>query len=204
MAVLIAIEGADRMGKATQAAALTRYLRFRKSETMPCMRAINVEMPYDDGLTYGLIYRMLGNGAAVRFKTLFQTLQFANKAMFQAFVLPRLRRDYDFIIADRWRLSALIYGNVGGVNRTLNRLCYSLLAPADFTIVFYDARLNTTSEDVYEADTTFQNNVRCAYRVHASLNFEDHAVVKNTGTVEQVHARVVETLLGHGMLNTTV
>ena len=70
MAVLIAIDGGDRMGKATQVAALTRYLRLHDNNTMPCMRAISVEMPcemsYDAGLTYKLIYAMLKSGAAKR------------------------------------------------------------------------------------------------------------------------------------------
>lgn len=192
---MIAIEGPDRMGKATQAEQLCHFLRRQGNNVW------GVEMPYDDHVTYNLIYKMLGNGFAKRFPTVFQTVQFLNKAMFGLFVLPRLRHNYDFIVTDRWRLSALIYGNEGGVNRMLNRLYYAMLVPADLTIVFCDERLNSLSEDVYEADTAFQDRVRRAYRIHAAINFDDHVVVKNTGTVQQVHNRIVAALTHLGTLN---
>jgi len=50
---LIALEGADRVGKATQSTMLEEALNSRG------IKATVEEIPYDDGVTHPEIYRML-------------------------------------------------------------------------------------------------------------------------------------------------
>jgi hypothetical protein len=85
-ATLIAVEGADRVGKCTQSTSIVKMFNDMHR------RARRIEIPFNDRLTYKVIYWMLRNGLAKKTPNLFQFVQFLNKFLFQVVVLPWLWR----------------------------------------------------------------------------------------------------------------
>lgn len=189
LAKIVVIEGPDKCGKATQSSLLTHVLgRYGD-------RAVRVEIPFNDGLTHRLIYHMLKNGQAKRWPNLFQFIQFLNKFIFQWTWLLWLRLSYDWIVLDRWKLSAIVYGNATGTNRFLNDLMYGLLKNPDVTLVLLGSSFKrATVDDVYEKDTELQVRVRDGYRSWAQHHPFDHEVIDNQGTRDEVHARIMESI----------
>ena len=157
MSKIIVIEGPDRCGKATQ----TRLLRatmasFGISSTV-------VEVPIQSAVTYKIIYWMLQNGLAKKFPKLFQVFQFLNRKVFQLFVLPQLKKEYDVIIFDRWSLSTIVYGGAAGVSEEFTvKLSKKLLEP-DHTFILLGKSFPHHAEDVYERDEELQAEVRARY-----------------------------------------
>lgn len=160
MARLIVIEGPDKVGKETQSKLLEKYL------TMCGNRVRRVEVPVHDGITYHLIYWMLRNGFAIRHPNIFQFVQFLNKWFFQTVALPWLKMRNDYIIFDRWAVSAVVYGDATGVNMGFNRWLYRRLKKANVTVILmgpaFDA--NNENDDTYEKSSSLQSLVRVGYK----------------------------------------
>lgn len=156
---LIAIEGADKCGKATQALKLAQRLRSDG------FKVATFEVPYNDHVSHKLIYWFLKKGYAKTLPNLFQTLQCMNKLIFQWTVLLWAFIKNDFIILDRWKLSSLVYGNATGVNKWLGKLLYYVLKEPDATIILHGTSFKrlSTQDDVYERDFVLQNKVKQAY-----------------------------------------
>lgn len=196
MAKIIVIEGPDKVGKETQSKLLLQALADLGK------RVIRVEVPTKAApRTYKLIYWMLKNGWAKRLPNVFQFIQFLNKWFFQRNVLPRLSKDLDYIIFDRWSLSALVYGSATGVNEPLNFWLYNKLRKADTTIVMCEKsfRRSSTQDDSYERDSDLQAKVRNGYRVWAEMNPLDHVLINNEQPVEDVHQDVLIKLAMFGI-----
>jgi thymidylate kinase len=184
---LIAIEGPDRVGKATQSKMLVEKLKKF------CFTAVRKEVPFNDFITHRVIYWMLHNGYAKRFPNAFQFVQFVNKFLFQFTVLLYLRLTYDYVILDRWSLSAVVYGDATGVNPAFNRFLYSLLVRPDLTLVLEGSRFNRNDKaDTYETDTTLQAMVKSGYRAWAESHPVDHRIINNIGTPQQVQRRIMK------------
>lgn len=192
MGKLIVIEGADAVGKETQSKLLVNRLRpkgFRAGDF-----AALVEVP-TQGITHGIIYWALKNGIAKRFPNVFQFVQFMNKFLFQRFELPKLMKSYDYVILDRWSLSSIVYGDATGVNRWFNMHMHSLLVRPDITIVIHGTSfLRNKANDTYETDSKLQRDVKAGYVDWANNHPEDHMLISNDGTVEQVHDAIMLTL----------
>lgn len=189
LARIIAIEGPDKAGKATQTAMLAHYL-CRYGE-----RVSLVEVPFNDGSTYKLIYWMLCNGLAKKRPNTFQFIQFLNKFIFQWTILLWLRLTSDVVVLDRWSLSAIVYGDATGVNKTFNRLLYWLLKKADVTVVLHGPSFKRDSvDDVYEKDSDLQLAVRRGYYDWVIEHPFDHELVDNQGSKEDVHSRIVDAI----------
>lgn len=154
---LIALEGIDRLGKSTQTKLLVDHLK--KSGN----RVAVVKSPYNDGVTFPLIYWMLGNGLARKLPNAFQVVHFINKLAFQWFVLPRLRKENDFIIFDRWKTSMYAYGVCDGANKKFTELMLGAIRDAECTILFDGDPHITTKGDSYENDRLYQTKVRAFY-----------------------------------------
>lgn len=195
MSIIIAIEGPDRVGKKTQAAMLVNALKNSGH------RVASIEVPIEGNASYRLVYWMLKNGLARRLPNLFQFIQFVNKYLFQATWLRSLSRITDYVVLDRWRLSAIVYGDATGVNRRFNRKLMKMLALPDMTIVLDGVRYTDVAEDVYEADTDLQVKVRRGYADWVCDHHVDHELVDNRGTVDEVHERVMNAL-GFNILKT--
>lgn len=157
MSKIIVFEGADRCGKATQSQVLKETLESQN------MSATVVEVPIKDGFLYNVIYWMLENGLAKKFPRLFQMTNFFNKWLFQMTKLTELEHKYDFIIFDRWSLSAVIYGTAEGLDPSFCERLYRNLRKPDFTVLLIGKPYKQESEDVYESDDVLQNKVRELY-----------------------------------------
>ncbi len=183
---MIVVEGPDKVGKQTQSRFLDHALRrYGDSSRL-------VEVPFNDGITYRLIYRMLKNGKAKRYPNLFQFVQFLNKFIFQWTVLLWLRLTCDFVVLDRWKLSAIVYGDATGVNPTFNRFLYSLLKNADKTVILHGSSFKRReADDVYEKDNALQLAVRKGYYKWAQAHPEDHDLINNQGSRDEVHSRIL-------------
>jgi len=186
-ATLVAVEGPDKVGKETQSKLLTRVLQERGND------AVLVEVPYNDHVTYPLIYGMLKNGVAKSWPNLFQFVQFLNKFVFQFTVLLWLLLTNDYVVLDRWSLSAIVYGDATGVNPWYNRVLYFLLKRPDVTVVLHGPSFRRKSEadDVYEADNDLQKAVKRGYYDWAMEHPEDHELIDNQGTREDVSERIL-------------
>lgn len=183
----LVFEGPDKAGKSTQSKLAVEALQRADA------RVVHVKAPCKEApRTYRLIYWMLGNGWAKRVPNVFQFVQFLNKLLFQVLVLPKLSRENDIIVFDRWSLSAVIYGNATGVNPTFNMWLYRLLKKADLTIVFAEQSYHrsTIQDDSYEKDGDLQSRVREAYKQWALTHFEDHVLVDNARHVDVVQREV--------------
>jgi dTMP kinase len=187
-ATIIAIEGPDRVGKATQTDLLVKNLRSNGH------KVLHVEVPIKSFVTYPLIYWMLRNGLAKKMPNLFQFVQFLNKFMFQTLKLLFCRWVYDFIVFDRWSLSAIVYGDASGANAKFNRFLYKFLWKPDGIVVMVGQARNATTRDVYESDNTLQTQVRNGYAKWYHDHSDDVVIVDNMGTRDEVHSRIMKVL----------
>jgi len=189
MAKIIAIEGADRCGKATQAAFLKGYIiSTGKTATI-------VEVPIKDSITYHVIYWMLRNGLAKKFPKLFQWLQCHNRLIFQWTKLSQLEHQYDYIIFDRWSLSSVVYGRAEGVDAEYCEDLYRRLRKPDFTVLLLGASYAHEAEDVYEADSVLQQKVRGLYAEWGDMHPKESHVFDGTGlTKEKVADDIMKVL----------
>lgn len=158
MATWIAIEGPDRVGKATQSMMLSNWL------TRLGFNCKRVEVPFQDNKfgTYDKIYDMLLNGKAKSRPILFQLIQSINKFICQLYLLTC---SAEIIVLDRWMLSSEIYGNATGIKSWIRKLlCLPLIKP-DITLVLLKdkAYQNLDEQDAYEKDMSLQKQVNKLY-----------------------------------------
>jgi thymidylate kinase len=184
---LVAIEGADRVGKATQSILLADALRRRRFSVMA------VEVPYADKVTHPEIYRMLKDGSVKRFPSVFQTLQVVNRRIFQTYFLPPLAKHSDVLVFDRWTLSTVVYGSVGGVSSDeTEEILRGILKP-DVTVVLDAPAWPATNLDVLETDQSFQRAVRNGYV--GACRTSDHILINAARDREDVHRDVLSVVL---------
>lgn len=169
---VIAFEGPDRVGKATQCKLLCEYINNALKK-----KAVVVEVPVHDVFTYSLIYWMLRNGLAKKFPKVFQWLQILNRWIFQKVKLSSLKKKYDYVIFDRWSLSTIVYGTAEGlVKEDVEEACRLLTSP-DYTIVLLGKSHAHEAEDVYERDENLQRKVREIYATWVKENPNVSSVV---------------------------
>jgi len=157
---IIVIEGPDKLGKQTQTKLLLSALRDLDLD------GDSVEIPYNDGYIYKKIYKMLESGDASKYPRIFQTLQYANRLLWQ----NEKYKDYEccgteFLILDRWTVSGWVYGKASGLSdNVLNMLSEDLVIP-DLVFVFKGKSFKTKDrgDDCYESDNDFQFKVRNCY-----------------------------------------
>lgn len=186
---LIAIEGPDRVGKATQARMLKDHLNKDK------ITATVEEVPYDDKITHPRIYEMLHDGTATDFPVVFQTLQGINRRIFQATFLPTLARYHDVIILDRWNMSSRVYGEASGVTKpTTDAILKGILEP-DLTFVFDSNPYPKEGLDAWEADLAFQSRVRELYLRECEANPDNYVKIDAGHSREIVHDQVFKQVI---------
>jgi dTMP kinase len=188
-AKIICIEGADRSGKATQ----TKMLVSALEESGKL--AVRVEVPFNDRLTYWLIYKMLSNKSAKKYPNLFQFIQFLNKLYFQCTIFIWMYFANDFIILDRWALSSIIYGAETGANKFLTKLWYALLFKPEITLVMSGPSFKRDeAPDSYEADSDLQTRVKMNYYKWVQENPGDCTLIDNQNGRIDVHKRIISHL----------
>lgn len=157
MSKFIVIEGPDRVGKATQAKLLKEFLESQGKSVLA------VEVPLRSNFIYHIIYWMLGNGLAKKLPKHFQWMQYFNRQIFQWTKLPKLEKEYDYIVMDRWSLSTSIYGAATKLPENFTKDLYDRLRDPDYTFVLLGPAHKHEAEDVYEADSELQKTVRELY-----------------------------------------
>jgi dTMP kinase len=183
---LVAIEGPDRVGKATQA-------RLLEERLMPHKATVE-EVPYNDGVTYPQIYAMLRSGAVNKYPVVFQTLQGTNRRFFQKNFLPNLASHYDVLILDRWTLSTRVYGIASGVSEgATNEILEGIVEP-DLTLVFDGKPFPKEGLDVWEANIPFQNRVRELYMAHCAKEPERFVKIDAERPVDVIQEEVLTTV----------
>jgi thymidylate kinase len=191
---IIAFEGIDSIGKATQSIKLTHYLNRGTK------RAVRIEFPLESRhiksarLTYRLIRQMLKSGSAKQWPYTFQALQFINKLVFQLFWLKKLTKKYDYIVLDRWAASMWAYGRASGVDKDIICAMLKLINQPDITIVLTGKSFPKENVDSYEADTSFQQHVDSFYKTwHECKEFGkclDWISINANDEINAVHTNV--------------
>jgi len=152
--LIIAIEGPDKVGKATQTRLLSSRLWTEGLTTL------TVEVPINDGIFYDRIYAMLKDGSAMKYPEAFQAFQVANRLAWQK-TAPLHR--YDVILFDRWNVSSWVYGRASGLSETFfQTIMHGMLEPD--CVVVLDGVAMGEAEDTYEADRDLRAKVRKQYR----------------------------------------
>lgn len=201
---LVVIEGPDKVGKQTQTRMLVEALSNRVARTVvdkgPLDKPRNLkveseEIPYNDGNTHTKIYEMLANGDALVHPEAFQTLQAANRMIWQKTILPTLAHHHDVLILDRWNISSWVYGRAGGCSEAMLECMLDPIVDPDLVFVFDGEPFNTPdrADDSYEKNKEFMQTVREQYRRWVQEN-TDIAVSINAN---QPHKVVHEELVWH-------
>jgi len=155
---IVALEGPDRLGKSTQAKLVETAMDVEGT------RGVIDKCPYKDGVTYKRIYEMLRTGEAVKYPTVFQTLQGANRRAFQHKLLPTLALHFDVVIIDRWNVSTLVYGTEAGVPIETTECILKGIVEPDLVWLFEGEPFAAPdADDAYEADKEFQARLRKGY-----------------------------------------
>ena len=186
---LVAIEGPDRLGKATQAQMLEDALTKRKH------KATVEEIPYDDGVTHPIIYEMLHDGTALQFPIVFQTLHGLNRRYFQKSFLPTLARHYDVVILDRWNLSTRVYGPASNVPNDTTAVILKDIVEPDITLVFDGVGFPKEGLDFYEKDRQLQEMVRRSYLGYCEREPKLFVKIDANRPREDVHENVLDAVL---------
>ncbi len=182
----IVFEGCDRLGKSTQVSAIIEKLRSMG------FKVAYIKSPFDDKFTQRLIYWSLKNGLAQKFQNLFQVVHFVNKLICEWFILPKLRRENDFIISDRWTTSMYVFGTADGANERFTKLLVGMLEKPEFSIVLDGEPHISSPGDSYENDTSLQKRARALYQEWVKENWMSAALVNANQPVQDVSRDVLQ------------
>lgn len=161
-----AIEGPDKVGKATQSNLLINALM-----DFSALRANLIEIPSKHHTCYDKIYDMLkrrddGSAPALDHPEIFQTFQVANRIHVQEDIERMVKGGPVVIVFDRWVPSSWAYGLASGVRPSqLTTINEGLLEP-DVTFLLTGPSFDRPDQedDAYEDDNTFQGRVRKEYQ----------------------------------------
>ncbi len=156
-AILVSFEGPDGVGKSTQVKRVKEALEWSGKKVAVA------KLPAYETFTGRLIRRMLNDGRALRLPNLFQTIQWLDKLVFQFFVLPKLTRDNDFLLLDRWHASMWAYGLAGGANERLTNFYVNSIREPHAVLIFCGTCKRSGAEDSYESDRSLQKSVALHY-----------------------------------------
>jgi len=160
---LIAFEGGDSVGKATQSIELALHLSRSGKKVIRFEFPLYNRCLWGTKSTYGLIRHMLSTGSAIRWPHVFQFLQFFNKLTLQLFWLKKLQKKYDYILFDRYIASMWAYGIATGVKPKVVKAMLKCIKEPDITILLMGEPFPKNDLDTYEADKKLQKAVNRLY-----------------------------------------
>lgn len=166
--ITFAIEGPDKVGKATQSRMLLAAL-----EEMELLRSHLIEIPSKNHACHDKIYDMLrrredGSAPAHDHPAIFQTFHAANRFHVQEDLARIAESGKTVVVFDRWHISGYIYGRVSGMKKEqLATIVEGMLVP-DVTFILDGRGFDRPEQedDAYEDDEGFQAKVRALYREH--------------------------------------
>lgn len=182
-AKLISFEGIDGIGKTTQISLLAEALKFEGK------RVNVVKLPRYEYFWGNIIFRMLKSGSAVQYPNVFQIFQWLDKLLFQVFYLPRLLRENDYLLLDRWHVSMWAYGIPGGASKLLTTMCINTLKSPDLTLIFCGNSKREQKNDSYEIDSFYQKSVALNYILWSILY--ESIVINADESIEQITESVI-------------
>jgi dTMP kinase len=189
MCKVIVFEGIDRLGKTTQTKMLVEYLKSQGK------RVTYIKSPYNEGVTFPLIYWMLRTGWARRVPNVFQVVHFVNKMYFQYFKLPTLLKTNDFIVLDRWAASMWAYGIADDANVDFTNFLVRKTFEPDLTVMMDGTPFKRDeAEDSYESDKGYQKRVQGLYRTWGLPNGCCIAEINANQPVQTVFQDVLQNL----------
>ena len=166
-----AIEGPDKVGKATQSKLLVNALVDFSS-----LRANLIEIPSKHHTCYTKIYDMLkrrpgGDAPAAHHPAVFQTFHVANRFHVQEDIERMAQGGPVVIVFDRWVASSWAYGGASNVSSAEIEIINDGLLEPDITFVLEGRGFDRleTEDDAYEDDNTFQGKVRSVYHQWAEV-----------------------------------
>jgi thymidylate kinase len=183
MPLLIAIEGPDKVGKATQTKLLDAALNVEPSRIVAPF-----EIPYNDANTYDKIYAMLKDGSAGQYPHAFQAFHAANRMVWQQEHLKKCQADV--VLLDRWNPSSWVYGRAAGLSDEFLSSVLDHVRPADFVVVL-DGKPMAEATDTYEADVEFMSTVRNGYHRWAKENSDRAVLVEANRPREVVQGEIL-------------
>ena len=137
---------------------------------------------------------MLAKGHAKDNPSIFQDLQYLNKRLFQAIKLHKLIKNNDYVIFDRWSLSAYVYGRASGIDNQTCLAHFNGLREPTATIILDGDKLQRGEDDVYEADSAMQTRVKTIYKEWAKNHTFTCRLIDGNGMRGEVHERIVNEL----------
>lgn len=198
----LTFEGVEGAGKTTQAAMLAEYLR---------KRGIPVMLVREPGGTEG--------GEAVRAILLQERLQWTATAELLLFLAARAQLTETvvrpalevgaWVICDRYADSSVAYQGYGrGLGpeavRNANRLATGGLKPDVTVLLDLPVRVGLERQDsrnrMEGEPVAFHERVREGYLQEAALEPDRFVVIDAGGSADQVHAEVLQKLMGKGIL----
>jgi thymidylate kinase len=188
--LLVAIEGADMVGKATQSHMLEEALLNAG------IKATAEEIPYDEGVTHGIIYEMLRDGVARSSPDAFQVAQCLNRIFFWRNYLPTLAAHHEVLLLDRWTLSTRVYGEAGGASADVTEGLLRHVKDADLNLVIDAPAWPKTGRDVLERDDPFQQRVRYLYHQACVRDPATNVKIDGARPVDDVHRDLLKRVLG--------
>lgn len=203
--IAFAIEGPDKVGKATQSNLLINALI-----DFSALRANLIEIPSKHHTCYTKIYDMLrrredGSAPAVDHPEIFQTFQVANRFHVQEDIERMAKGGPVVIVFDRWAPSSWAYGAAAGVRPSQLTVINEGLLEPDITFVLSGRGFDRPEQedDAYEDDDSFQGRVRKEYQKWGS-GHKSAISIKADRPKDIVHDEIFtivkKHLIGEGLL----
>ena len=185
---LITFEGADGVGKTLFSSKLVKDLEqlgFRVAYF-----ASNNKRSFISKY----IKEWLANKNAIKYPKTFQLLNFINQFIF-SIKLPLIQKNYDFIIADRFSLSFLVYGSLTtNYFYVINLLSKLFVRPKKvFLIDGNSLNFNRNYNDCYDGNREFQEKIRKEFLLHTLEDCRNVILISNNGdkSVEEISKQVL-------------
>lgn len=190
---IIAIEGLDKSGKATQAKLLTEYLKTAG------FKVVQSEFHRYDTPTGELVMKWLQKKWDVD-QTTIELIMTADKQAQQKWFTELEEQGIDFLILDRYVGSQQVYSHTNGVSPIWTAMLQQYMRKPDIEI-FIDisaeesmkrkGKHNNGENDRYESDLEMLKRVRQIYTAR------DNIKIDGTRTPDKVHFEILEFLQPH-------
>ena len=185
-AKLIVFEGANRVGKTTQAKLLFGFFRAQK------FKVLYTKEPQDKGI--GAIAKQMIRSKSTLPQSI--ALAFAAETMhhIDTVIKPAFEK-YDYIISDRYYHSSYAYHPLMGCNADWIRELHRFVLKPDRTFILdipveeFRKRTQKDGADPFETDA-FQQKLRAAYLEIPKMLDEDFEIIAGARSINGIHSEI--------------
>ncbi len=194
MMKIIAFEGLDKSGKATQSKLLANYL---ESEGY---KVEHSEFHRYDTPTGKLIQDWLYGRYKVSQRTI-ELIMTADKQAQQEWFKQLEKNETDFLVLDRYTTSQLVYSQCNGISKQWTEELQNFLWLPHFEF-FIDVPVSVSMKrkgqhgdnDRYESNKDLLTKVRKGYLSHFLADIRGRHIIDGMQSIENVHSDIVETI----------